>query len=202
LEVEVDGFVIDIIQDGILVEIQTGNFSGIKRKIKQLVEQHALRLVYPIAQEKWIVKLDQNGSSTARRKSPKRGRVVEVFKELVSFPELLDCSNFSLEVLLIREEEVRRYVGSKGWRRRGWVTEERRLLEVLERRLFERASDFWILMPAGLPDPFTTADLAHEAQIPRRLSQQVAYCLRKTGVIETIGKRGRANLYSRASSNW
>ena len=33
LEVAVDGFVIDIIQDGVLVEIQTGNFSAIRRKV-------------------------------------------------------------------------------------------------------------------------------------------------------------------------
>lgn len=201
LEVEVDGFVIDIIQDGVLVEIQTGNFSGIRRKIRQLTKKYPLRLVYPVAQEKWIVKVpNTDGDSPTRRKSPKRGRIEDVFKELVSFPELLNSPNFSLEVLLIQEEEIRRYDGRRGWRRRGWVTEERRLLQVIESHLFEQAEDIWRLMPAGLPEPFTTADLTREMQIPRRLSQQVAYCLRKADVIEVIGKRGRANLYARAES--
>jgi hypothetical protein len=199
LEVEVDGFVIDLVQDGVLIEIQTGNFSGIRRKVRALTRKHVLRLVYPIAFEKWIIKQTQ-GAPATRRKSPKRGRVVEIFRELVSFPELLGRANFSLEVLLTREEEILRYAGNQGWKRRGWVTEERRLLGVVESHLFQGAEDLWGLMPAGLPNPFTTTDLAREAQIPRRLSQQAAYCLRKTDLIETIGKRGRANLYARSES--
>ena len=59
-----------------------------------------------------------------------------------------------------------------------------------------------LTMPAGLPEQFTTADLAREMQIPRRLSQQVAYCLRKAGVIELIGKRERANLFTRCKRIW
>jgi hypothetical protein len=31
--------------------------------------------------------------------------------------------------------------------------------------------------------------------IGRQLAQKMAYCLRKVGVIELKGKRGRANLY-------
>ena len=196
LEVAVGGFVIDIIQEGVFVEIQTGNFSSIKRKIKTLTKEHVLRLVYPIAHEKWIVKQIED-APTVRRKSPKRGQAIEVCQELVSFPELLACPNFSLEVLLIREEEIRRYDGNKGWRRRGWVTEERKLLEVVESHIFQDSTDLQALIPAGLPEPFTTTDLARELQIPRRLSQQAAYCLRKAGVVETIGKRGRSNLYAR-----
>jgi len=201
LEVAVDGFVIDIIQDGMLVEIQTGNFSAIRRKTKRLIENHALRLVYPIALEKWIIKPGQGSGKETRRKSPKRGRVVEVFKELVSFPELLQHPNLSLEVLLIQEEEIRRYSGKRGWRRGGWVTEERRLLEVIESHVFRDADDLWTLIPTGLPDQFTTSDLALALQIPRRLAQQVAYCFRKASVIEPIGKRGHANLYARSENS-
>ena len=55
-EVKVDGFVIDIIQKNLLVEIQTGNFASIKAKLNKLLGTHRLRLIYPIALEKWIVK--------------------------------------------------------------------------------------------------------------------------------------------------
>ena len=195
-EVKVDGFVIDVIQDGVLVEIQTGNFSSIRGKIRQLTKNHVVRLVYPIALEKWITKFDENGKQASRRKSPKRGQVVEIFQQLVSFPDLLACPSFSLEVLLIQEEEIRRYDGRKGWRRRGWVTEEHWLLQVIESHVFQDLADLWALIPTGLPAQFTTSDLAYEMQISRRLSQQVAYCLRKAGLIEVIGKRERSNLYS------
>ncbi len=51
------GYVIDVFRDDLLVEIQMGNFSGIKTKLASLVEHYPLRLVYPIAQEKWLFKL-------------------------------------------------------------------------------------------------------------------------------------------------
>lgn len=197
VEVAVDGYVIDLVQGDCLVEIQTGNFSAIKRKLFSLVERHPVRLVYPIAHEKWLLKLPKEGQNAPRRrKSPKRGRVEEVFGELVSFPQLLNVDNFSLEVVLIQEEEVRRYVGKKAWRQNGWMTVERRLLKVVERNLFRRPTDMGALLPPDLPRTFTTADLAQTLSTPRRLAQKMAYCLREMGAIVQIGKRGRAYLYS------
>ena len=200
-EVTVDGFVIDIVRDDLLLEIQIGNFASIKSKLKELVRAHQMRLIYPIAQEKWIVKQakDNSGRGT-RRKSPKRGRVEELFWEMVSFPHLLANSNFSLEVLLIREEEVRRYEGKRKWRRRGWVTEERRLLGVVDQSLFEEPADWRTLLPESLGESFTTRDLAEALGIRRQLAQKMAYCLRKARVIELIGKRGRASSYGVAGA--
>jgi hypothetical protein len=217
IEVKVDGYFIDIVQglreireiqtgygnegqaqpEGLLVEIQTRNFSAIKRKIIDLTARHPLRLVHPIARDKWIIKPAQaEGKRAERRKSPKRGQVVDVFRELVSFPALLNEPNFSLEVLLIQEDEVRRYDSRKGWRRRGWVIEERHLVAVLERHLFQEPADLWRLMPEGLPATFTTTDLTRLMKIPIRIAGQIAYCLREMDLIEQIGKRGRSYLYT------
>lgn len=195
-EVAVDRFVIDIVQDDLLLEIQTGNFASIKSKLIDLVRAHQIRLIYPIAQEKWIVKLaDNNRGGVTRRKSPKRGRVEDLFWEMVSFPQLLANPNFALEILMIKEEEVRRFEGKRKWRRRGWAIEERRLLEVVDRMLFEEPVDWRNLLPGKLAESFTTRDLAEAMAISRQLAQKMAYCLRKVKVIELVGKRERANLY-------
>ena len=195
-EVTVDGFVIDIVRDDQLIEIQTGNFASIRSKLMELVRGHRVRLIYPIAQEKWIVKqAKDNGGEVTRRKSPKRGRVEDLFGEMIRFPHLFMNSNFSLEVLLTREEEVRRYEGEGRWRRGGWGIVERRLLEVVDRRLFEDASDLRELLPEKAGESFTTRDLAEEMGIGITLAQKMAYCLRRARVIELTGKRGRANLY-------
>ena len=200
-EVKVDGFVIDIVRGDLLIEIQTGNFSSIKRKLFKLVVNHPVRLVYPIACEKWIIKLTKEGEGqTKRRKSPKRGAVEDLFKELVSFPELLLNPNFSLDVVLIQEEDVRRYNGKRGWRRRGLVTEERRLLKVVEQRLFEKPTDVGALIPKGLSKLFTTSDLAEAMKRPRWFAQKMTYCLRKMMVIVQVGKQDRSVLYSRTDT--
>ncbi|MBU0492329.1 MAG: hypothetical protein KKA73_15725 [Chloroflexi bacterium] len=197
LEVTVAGFVVDIVRGDLLIEIQTGGFAGIRAKLHALTDSYPVLLVYPIAREKWIVKLAEDGQrQVSRRKSPKQGALAEVFRELVSFPALLAQPNFCLEVLLIREEEARRYDGARGWRRRGWVTHERRLLQVVGRHRFDTPADLGALLPAELVAPFTTADLAEALDQPRRLAQQMAYCLREMGVLTPVGRRGRAILYN------
>jgi hypothetical protein len=195
-EVPVDGFVIDIVRDGLLIEIQTRNFYAISAKLSRLTRSYEVRLVYPVVQEKWIVRLAQNNRGTViRRKSPKRGRLEDLFAELVSIPQLLSHPNFSLEILMIREEEIRRYDGRRRrWRRRGWVIEGRRLVEVVDRRLFGNSADWLAFVPYGLQS-FTTKDLATVMDTRRDLAQKMAYCLRQANMIELIGKQGRANLY-------
>jgi len=195
-EVDVDGYVVDIVRDDVLLEIQTRSFASMKAKLSALLPAHRIRLVHPIAIEKWIVKMPKGrGTGGTRRKSPKRGRSEDMFWEFVSFPRLLEDPNFSFEVLMIKEEEVRRQGRGRNWRRGGWGTEERRLLEVVDRKVFEEPADWLELLPPTLGVEFTTEDLAEEAGMTRTLAQKMAYCLRMAGVIEQGGKRGRSNLY-------
>lgn len=194
-EVPVDGYVIDIVRDGHLLEIQTGNLSSIKTKLATLMRSHPIRVIVPIASEKWIVRRSRNGrGSGARRKSPKRGRWEDVFWDAVSIPQLVSDRNFSLEVLLIQEEEARRYRRNGSWRRRGWVVEERRLLDVVDRMLLEEPTD-WLTFLPEIDEPFTARDLADLTGMRLDLAQKMAYFFRKAGLVELAGKRGKANLY-------
>jgi len=194
-EVAVGRFVIDIVRGDLFIEIQTGNFAAIKSKLTDLAHSHQVRLIYPIAQEKWIIRsaTDDRGR-VIRRKSPKRGRLEDLFWELVSIPQLLSSRNFSLEVLMIKEEVTKRYEKKRRRRRGGWVIESRRLMEVLDQRLFRETADWLGFLPEGL-ESFTTRDLAAAMDMRKALAQKMAYCLRKGRVIELIGKQGRANLY-------
>ena len=78
---------------------------------------------------------------------------------------------------------------------KAWGTAERRLLDVVERRTFTSVADLARLLPPSLDEPFTTADLARAIGIPRRLAQQMTYCLRKMDVLTMVGKQGNAILY-------
>ena len=197
-EVPLDGFVIDIMRDRLLIEIQTGSVSALRRKLTALVKRHPTRLVIPIAATRSIIKLDNEGTEQARRNSPKHGRMYDVFSELVALPSLLGDSNLQVEVLLTEEEEVRRRSETHGWRRHGWVTNERRLVGVIDRVCFHHPADFLAVVPPSLAEPFTTADLANAVSCTRRLAQQMAYCLRKMGVITVVGKNGNALCYKRS----
>jgi hypothetical protein len=195
-EMKVDGYVIDLVRGDLLVEVQTSNFSAIKRKLVILLDSHPIRLVYPIPSERWILRLAADGVTVlGRRKSPKHGQVREIFQELVRIPKLMQHPNLTLEVILMREEIVWREDGRGSWRRKGRSIADRRLLEVMSRIVFTGPDDFRVLIPNTLPQVFTVRDLAKMSEQPRYLAGKMAYCLREMGVIELAGKHGRALAY-------
>jgi hypothetical protein len=195
VEEPLDGFVVDLVRGGLLIEIQTRGFSAMRKKFDRLLDDHPMKLVHPVAAEKWIVKLDESGTESSRRRSPKRGIPADVCEELVSFPSLLSHPNFTLEIALVEEEEVRTPDAGRGWRRGGFVIHERRLVEVRDRIQLRSPEDLLALLPDGLPDPFTTADLARGLGRSRHVAQEVGYCLRVSGAVSTVGRDRRGILY-------
>jgi hypothetical protein len=199
LEAKVDGFVIDIMRGDLLIEIQTANFSAIKTKLQHLLNQHKVRLVYPIPKEKWITHKSRTSEETfGRRKSPKRGCLTDVFNELIRIPSLFSNSNLSIEVLMIEEEETWRNDGKGSWRRKGASIEDRKLIRVLETKIFENKTDFLNFLPKDLPDPFSNRNLAEHLGIHINQSRKITYSLRKIGAITQVGKNRNQMLFTRS----
>jgi hypothetical protein len=200
-EVEVAGYVIDIVRsqaDGLLLlEIQSRNFSAIRRKLAALLEAgHVVRLIHPIAVEKWIVRQQVSGRQVARRRSPKRGHRLEVFKELVRIPHLLPHSNFSLQVALTRQEEIWLNDGQGSWRRKGWSIADHRLLDVEGTFCLSSRADFLAALAPQMERPFTNRGLAEAMKISTSLAGKITYTLRKAGWLEQVGMQGRAYLFA------
>jgi len=136
---------------------------------------------------------------TDRRRSPKRGQRLDLFDQLVAFPELVAHPNFRVELVMIREEEIRGPIpaGARYRYPRQWWRLDRRLLEVVEIVRIDTPGDLLGLLPAGVPDQFTTADIAAASGRPKRLSMRTAYCLQRAGSTRCIGRLGRLNLYEK-----
>ena len=204
LECEVAGYVVDIVRplpDGgaQCIEIQTRHLGQMRPKLLALLEQHPVHVVHPIAQERYIARVAADGAAISRRKSPKHGRVLDLFPELVGLVGLVTHPNLTLEVGMVGEEQVWRDDGQGSWRRRRWSIADRRLLSIGQSFIFATPADFAALLPADLPDHFDTGELATRIQAPRRLAQQMVYCLRIMGLVLAENKRGRAVLYRRAA---
>jgi len=195
VEARVDGYIIDILRDDVLIEIQTASFSSIRDKLARLVRNHKVLLVHPIPVQKWIVRLGSDGDEVSRRKSPRKGRIEDLFFQLVYMPTLLNDPNLSIEVLLVHSEELLIDDGKGSWRRKGWSVHDRRLLEVVERVVFERPTDVLRLLPPDLPDEFTNQDLIDGLCVSRPVAQKMTFTLTRMGVVVKEGKRGRANLF-------
>ncbi len=194
-EVKIDDFIVDIVRHALLIEIQTRNFSAIKMKLTRLLENHEIRLVYPIPQLKWIVHVTKEGEMIRKRKSPRKGRLVDLFYELVNTPSLVKEENVSLEVLMIEEEELRCNDGKGSWRRRGISIKDRRLMNVNSKTLFKNEKDFLRFLPNHLIDPFTNKEFAKLSGVSINLARRITYCLRKMGAITPTGKKGKELIF-------
>jgi hypothetical protein len=195
LEVPVGRFVIDLVRaDGELVEVQTGGFGALGRKLDALLDEHRIRIVHPIAAERRIVRVDSHGQVLTARRSPKRATAVAVFDQLVAFPSLLTHPNLTLELLLLREDHIRR---PQPVRVRGRTRDpgERRLVALLDRISLRTPSDVLAALPALPLEPFSTRELAACLGCSTVLARRTLYCLRSIGVVERAGKRGHTPLH-------
>lgn len=193
-EVRVDGYVIDLVRaDGELVEVQTGGFSPLRAKLDALLDRHRMRIVHPIPAQRRILRVDENGEVLSNRPSPKKPGPATIFEGLVSFPTLLGHPNLTIEILLCREDHVRKPEPVRG-RRYLRDPGERRLHEVLERIELTGPQDIATLLPA-IEAPFTTRELAKAMRVPLPLAQKAAACCRALEVFTDAGKRGRAPLH-------
>jgi len=198
-EVPVDGRQIDVVRerpDGrLLIEVQTKTLSAMKKKLNALLDDHDVELVHPVVLQKWLVKVDDDGVASKKRKSPFRGQMVDAFDELVHLRGLLSHPRLTLRLLGTHEIETRRHEPGRVWRRKGWVIIERDLVDVVDEVRVDDALDLLPFLPAGLPDAFTTADIADGLDVERDLAQKMAYTLRESGVVHQVGRQGRNKLY-------
>ncbi len=200
-EVAVDRYVVDVVRDDLLIEIQTSGFSSMRKKLSRLLElDHHVLVVHPIAVTKTIVRLGTEGEILGRRRSPKHRSILDVFAELVAIPELVAHRGLEIRLVLTIEDEYRAHDPERAWRRKGWVVQERRLVEIDDVVDLRGPDDLAALLPADLPDRFTTADVSHRTGCSRRTAQQMTYCLRKLSVIEMTGKQGRSIEYRRVQA--
>ena len=196
LEAHLEGYRIDIQRPDQLIEVQTRGLAKLIKKVNTLAESYPITIVYPIYKVKYIRRIDKEDQTVSRRKSPKNGKLVHVFDELVYTPDLIQKPNASLLLMLIEGEEVWKDDGQGSWRRKHWSIADRHLIKVISQRTFHQPHDLLELLPRSLPAPFTNKDLAISLNIPARLAGKITYTFRKMDLITVIGKQGRSNLFN------
>ncbi|MFX1279104.1 MAG: hypothetical protein ACFFA3_06780 [Promethearchaeota archaeon] len=196
LEQKIGNFIIDIVRDDLLIEIQTKNFAAIRNKLEILLQNHKVKLVHPIIQDKWIVNLNTQLNKIIRRRlSPNHFSYISIFNELIRIPTMIFHPNFTIELVLVQIEEIRQQNRNGSRKRIGWSIYDRKLVKVLERKHFQSPSDFLCFVPNNLEAPFTNIELARSLKMSIRFIQKMSYCLRKMGIFKLVGKRSNSYLY-------
>lgn len=201
LEERVGNSIIDIVRGNNLIEIQTGNFSALKSKLDAHLDQHPMLIVYPIPVTKSIMRIALDGSILSIRKSPRKGKIVDIFYELVRIAQYLQHPNFALEIAMIDEQVVWMDDGKGSWRRKGWSIYDKMLVHFHGSRCFDQPEDYLAILPTNLNNLFTISDVALSMQINKNLAAKVVYCFRSMGLVHLNGKQSRSYLYSISNSS-
>lgn len=195
-EIPIENYVADIYADGEIIEIQTRNFNTMRNKLQAFLPLYPVTIVYPVPNEKWIIWIDEeSGELSQKRKSPVKGNIYPVFRELYRIKMFLKNPNLHLRVVLLNMEEYRLLNGWSRDKKKGSSRYDRIPTELVKEITIDCLQDYLQFLPYDLPEEFTTADFAKKVRITRALSSTALNLLHYVGVVERIGKNGNSYIY-------
>ncbi|MCL1853748.1 MAG: hypothetical protein FWF88_12080 [Peptococcaceae bacterium] len=222
-EVRLNGYIVDVLRDDGVYEIQSRHFYLMREKLSKLLENHKVTMVYPVIKTKWIVWVDEGGQIVRRRKSPKTGQACHILAELYGIRGLLAHKNLSFVAACLDAEDYRLVAerdtpGGKGVsvgarvsdggdvsvkkaastrrQRQRYISQGCVPLNWLDMIAFggTRARGLERVMPE-LPDEFTSREFGRSGCLPRKSANMALKVLDEAGMVERVGKEGRLYLY-------
>ena len=197
-EVKIGSFVADIVGENGIVEIQTGGFQNLRKKMEAFLAVTTMTIVYPIAQTKWIQWLDpESGELSERRKSPKKGSPYDAFFELYKIKMFLNHPNLRIRLMMIESDEIRWLNGWSADRKRGSWRYNRTPTALISEMRLNGLGDYSQLIPAQLPEHFTSEDYRKATSLKLSGAQRALNVLHHVGAVIRSGKEGQKYLYCR-----
>ena len=187
-----------ILPDGSMLEVQTRNFSSLRKKLPVLLSWGRVQLAAPVVQRKWVCWVHpETGEVISRRRSPKLYHPIDLSRELYAIRGFLAHPHLTLRIPLLEAEEYRLLDGWGSGGKRGSTRYERIPLALLGEQVLETSEDFRSLFPENLPEIFTVKDLEKAARISDRCARSAISIFRDLGLAEEDGCQGRAKQYRR-----
>ena len=195
-EIKIGSYYADVCVDGHIYEIQTRQFHKLQNKLDFFLKEYPVTVVYPVTNTnylRWIT--PATGEITPLKKSPRKGNPLQVFAELYRIRKFLSHPGFSLKIVLMDTEEYRMLDGyGKDKKKRASKCDKFPLTLVAEYDI-ETPADYMMLLPAELPDSFTSKEFAKLAKIPLSLAQTALLLLTEFQIVLRTGKQGNAYIY-------
>ena len=195
---------IDVVRDNELIEIQCASLSALKTKTRRLLDEgHHVRIVKPIPDRRKLVQwTSPKGKIKHRRFSPKRGRWLDLFEDLVFAVSIFPHENLILECLRLDVEEHR--VPQRRRRLPNYRIKDVKLLCVHESLELKTSADLWKVLDADVPSPqsdeqFGTKFISEHWDCSRDCAQRIAYVLRHCASVETVGRNRQGWQYRRVA---
>ena len=198
-EIPMQGFVADIARPDTVIEIQTGGFYPLRKKLPALLGCGPVKVVHPLAVQKRIVWVDpETGELSDPRRSPRPDAITDVLPELFWLLELLEEPGLCFELPLLAIDEYKLKDGVGADRKKHATRYERIPTGWLGSISLAEPADYAALMPPQLPQIFTAAECAKALKLRGRRASAALRVLQAVGAVRrTGGLRGRAYLYEK-----
>lgn len=197
-ETKIGVYVADIVGEHGIIEIQTGSFDRLRKKLDVFLSVATVTVVYPIPRSKWLLWIDSDtGEISDRRKSPKTGTPCDAFYELYKIKSLLVHPSLRLLLVLVDIEEYRRLDGWSKDKKKGSTRYERIPVALVEEVEINCVDDYIRMLPKGLAAQFTVKDFKKASRLSPRAAGTALNVLRSVGAVKCVGKQGNAFVYER-----
>lgn len=197
-EIPVCGYIADICRNGVITEIETSGFSGLKPKLAAYLPNYKVRLVYPLAHVKYLSWINpEDGEITSRKKSPKKGSAYSALFEMVRILPYVKNENLTILVPFLEIDEYRLLNGWSRDKKKGSNRYERIPTDLFRIEEFSADADFIRYIPESCENNFTLADFARAAHVSSRDASGILHVFMERELLARTGKKGNAYLYSR-----
>ena len=198
-EIPIEGMYADIFTGSEIIEIQTGNFHQVRKKLDRFLPLYPVTVVLPIPDTKWLFWIDEEtGEISEKRKSPKKGDPYTAFFELYKIKPYLKSKGLTIKFLFMDMEEYKLLNGWSRDKKRGSERYDRIPVSITKEYTFTEPRDYMQLLPEDLPLEFTSPELAKRLKINRRYCNLFLNVIFDLGVVTRTGKKGNAFVYKLA----
>jgi len=197
-EVEVGEYVADgVRKNGEYIEVQTGSFAPLLKKVKKFASLGKVRIIHPVAAAKTIEVYDKDNKLLYKRKSPAHGSYWDIFDALLHAPLLPLIKGVTIEIALVEITEKRVKDGKGAWRRKGVSIQDKELSAWRESITLSKPKDYLRFIPFKKNEEFTVKSLSEKSKIKTDVSRRALYVLTKMKAVKRVGKKGNAWVYLR-----
>ena len=195
-EIPVGSYIADALTGDGITEIQTRGLSRLKPKLNAFLPLYPVTIVHPVAEEKLLIRVDENGEVLSQRKSPKHESVFTAMREIYTLRSYLREPRFRICVCGVRLNE---YVLTKNGRKIGKLDRDPQAL--LHLWMLETPADFAALLPKHLPDEFSVKTLAPLLHAPEDSVRYFLNLLGKLGAAEIVRREKSGNTWRRRDTS-
>lgn len=192
-EVNIGNYIADIVDGKDIIEIQTRDFSKLRNKISTYIDLgYNVRIVYPVCTEKYINWLDPDMRNVVeRKKSPAKGNVLDVFKELYKLGDMLKIANLTFTVITLSAEEYKLLDGY-GPNRKNHCTKLDKIPTSFKSEInFSIRGGYEQFIDKAIGSEFTSADIKRNTRCSIESARMMLLVLYRLGILNRLGKNSQ-----------